>query len=49
MLLLLDTLSVVLPESLTGYVDCPIINAGDGKDAHPTQALLDLFTIYEHF
>ena len=20
-----------LPESLTGYVDCPIINAGDGK------------------
>ena len=38
-----------LPESLTGYVDCPIINAGDGKHAHPTQALLDLFTIYEHF
>ena len=27
----------------------PIINAGDGKHAHPTQALLDLFTIYEHF
>lgn len=38
-----------LPESLTGFVDCPIINAGDGKHAHPTQALLDLFTIYEHF
>lgn len=38
-----------LPESLAGYVDCPIINAGDGKHAHPTQALLDLFTIYEHF
>lgn len=38
-----------LPESLTGFVDCPIINAGDGKHAHPTQALLDMFTIYEHF
>ncbi|BAK72272.1 aspartate carbamoyltransferase catalytic subunit [Arcobacter sp. L] len=38
-----------LPESLTGFVDCPIINAGDGKHSHPTQALLDLFTIYEHF
>ena len=38
-----------LPESLKEYVDCPIINAGDGKHSHPTQALLDLFTIYEHF
>ena len=38
-----------LPESLLGYVDCPIINAGDGRHSHPTQALLDLFTIYEHF
>lgn len=27
----------------------PIINAGDGAGQHPTQALLDLFTIYEHF
>ncbi len=38
-----------LPESLAGLVDCPIINAGDGMHAHPTQALLDMFTIYEHF
>ena len=38
-----------LPESLKSYVRCPIINAGDGKNAHPTQALLDLFTIMEHF
>lgn len=38
-----------LPASLVDYVDCPIINAGDGKNAHPTQALLDLFTITEHF
>lgn len=38
-----------LPGSLVEHVNCPIINAGDGKHAHPTQALLDLFTIYEHF
>ena len=38
-----------LPESLVGYVDCPIINAGDGRHSHPTQALLDLFTMYEHY
>ena len=29
--------------------DVPIINAGDGKGEHPTQTLLDLYTIYEHF
>ena len=38
-----------LPESLLWYVNCPIINAGDGRHSHPTQALLDLFTMYEHF
>src|SRR5207244_11999559 len=25
--------------------DVPVINAGDGKGQHPTQALLDLYTI----
>jgi len=29
------------------YVHKPIINAGDGTGEHPTQALLDLFTILE--
>ena len=38
-----------LPATLRDHVDCPIINAGDGTNAHPTQALLDLFTIIEHF
>ena len=38
-----------LPGTLVDHVDCPIINAGDGKHAHPTQALLDLYTIVEHF
>ncbi len=33
---------------LADIVDCPIINAGDGGHEHPTQALLDLLTIYEH-
>jgi aspartate carbamoyltransferase catalytic subunit len=26
---------------------CPIVNAGDGQNQHPTQTLLDLFTIRE--
>jgi len=26
-----------------------IVNAGDGKHEHPTQALLDTFTLYRHF
>jgi carbamoyl-phosphate synthase/aspartate carbamoyltransferase/dihydroorotase/carbamoyl-phosphate synthase/aspartate carbamoyltransferase len=29
------------------YASVPIINAGDGSGEHPTQALLDLFTIQE--
>ncbi len=31
------------------YAKKPVINAGDGIGEHPTQALLDLFTIYEEF
>ncbi len=27
----------------------PVINAGDGSNEHPTQALLDLYTIYSKF
>jgi aspartate carbamoyltransferase catalytic subunit len=27
----------------------PLINAGDGNNEHPTQTLLDLYTIYNHF
>ena len=38
-----------LPASMIEHVNCPILNAGDGMNAHPTQALLDLFTITEHF
>jgi aspartate carbamoyltransferase catalytic subunit len=35
------------PALLTKYLDIPIINAGDGKHEHPTQALLDMFTIQD--
>jgi aspartate carbamoyltransferase catalytic subunit len=38
-----------LPASMCEHVACPILNAGDGQNAHPTQALLDLFTIHQHF
>ncbi len=38
-----------VPKILSNYVNCPIVNGGDGAHAHPTQALLDLFTIMEHF
>ncbi|MBS3760206.1 MAG: aspartate carbamoyltransferase [Halodesulfurarchaeum sp.] len=31
----------------TEYVDVPLLNAGDGAGQHPTQTLLDLFTIRE--
>ena len=35
------------PHFLSRVVDCHIINAGDGAHEHPTQALLDTFTIRE--
>ncbi len=38
-----------VPKILSNYVNCPILNGGDGAHAHPTQALLDLFTIMEYF
>ncbi len=28
-------------------ISCPVINAGDGQNQHPTQTLLDLYTIKE--
>ncbi len=32
-------------QMLSEMVDCPVINGGDGTNAHPTQALLDALTI----
>ena len=34
---------------LTNYVDSVIVNAGDGTHEHPTQALLDMMSLKEHF
>ncbi len=31
------------------YMDCPVLNAGDGTREHPTQALLDALTLRRHF
>src|SRR5205085_9463975 len=36
------------PHLLARAVSSPVINAGDGEHEHPTQALLDLFTIREN-
>lgn len=38
-----------VPKILSKHASATIINAGDGAHAHPTQALLDLFTMKEHF
>ncbi len=37
------------PKKLADKELTPVINAGAGQYAHPTQALLDYFTILEHF
>ena len=36
------------PHHLAKHINTPVINAGDGTNEHPTQALLDMFTIREH-
>jgi aspartate carbamoyltransferase catalytic subunit len=38
-----------VPHTLAQHTNASIINAGDGAHAHPTQALLDLFTLKQHF
>src|SRR5688500_15972062 len=37
------------PQQLARWVKASVINAGDGAHEHPTQALLDLFSIRERF
>ena len=36
-----------VPKFIAANCDASIVNAGDGLNEHPTQSLLDLFTIYE--
>ena len=35
------------PQLVARYTEAHVVNAGDGKHQHPTQALLDLYTIRE--
>ena len=37
------------PKHLTNFIDSIIINAGDGTHEHPTQAILDMMSLYEKF
>jgi aspartate carbamoyltransferase catalytic subunit len=34
---------------VAGWTEASVINAGDGKHEHPSQALLDLYTLRRHF
>src|SRR5947208_8253885 len=36
------------PHLMARHLDIPVINAGDGMHEHPSQAMLDAFTILKH-
>ncbi len=36
------------PHRIVDWIDASVINAGDGRHAHPTQALLDVLTLRRH-
>jgi len=38
-----------VPQSIEEWTGLPVINAGDGVNEHPTQALLDAVTLIRHF
>src|SRR6266508_3295658 len=40
--------SAGVPRQVAGWVSASVINAGDGWHEHPTQALLDCYTIRQH-
>lgn len=37
------------PKEASEYAQVPVINAGDGINEHPTQALFDTYTVVKHF
>ena len=39
--------SIGAPQLVARYTEAHVVNAGDGKHQHPTQALLDLYTMRE--
>jgi aspartate carbamoyltransferase catalytic subunit len=36
------------PNRIVDWIDAAVVNAGDGRHAHPTQALLDVLTLRRH-
>ncbi|HEU0367894.1 MAG TPA: aspartate carbamoyltransferase catalytic subunit, partial [Candidatus Acidoferrum sp.] len=36
------------PQLMAEHLDIPVVNAGDGMHEHPSQALLDAYTILKH-
>ena len=41
--------AVGVMQELAERIKVPLINAGDGNNEHPTQAMLDLYTMRKHF
>ena len=41
--------SAGIPWQLAAHLDAAVINAGDGQHEHPSQALLDVFTLLDHW
>ena len=37
------------PWQIAEWVECPVVNAGDGAHQHPTQAMLDCLTLRQRF
>jgi aspartate carbamoyltransferase catalytic subunit len=37
------------PQTAAQVATAPILNAGDGAHEHPTQAMLDLYTLWRHY
>jgi aspartate carbamoyltransferase catalytic subunit len=48
-LLVIRHREVGVPELVARWTGLPVINAGDGRGEHPTQALADALTIRKHF
>ena len=46
-LIVVRTPHVGSPELIAGWTTAAVVNAGDGKHEHPTQALLDVYTLRE--
>ena len=48
-LIVVRTPHVGAAELVAEWTDAAVVSAGDGKHEHPTQALLDVYTLLEHF